>query len=273
MNKQTSRILFTDLDGTLLNSNKEISARNANAIEQALQKGHKIVITTGRPIFSAIRLSEELNLMKEGCYTVSFNGGLIYDNFQHKSIQEIPIPMKYVSLIFHEARKINLHCHTYTDEYVVAEKDTEAFALYKKQIKVTGMVVPDAISHLKKDPIKVCVSDLYNHQNLLDFQALITSLVKDELTSVFSSDVVLEFNLAKVSKGSAIAFLCNYLDIPLQNSVAVGDAENDISMIKAAHIGAVMTNGTSAVKQYADYITQNDNDHDGVAEVIEKFLY
>ncbi len=58
----------------------------------------------------------------------------------------------------------------------------------------------------------------------------------------------------------------------MKNSIAAGDEENDISMIEAAAIGVCMANGNPAVKKLADYVTQNDNNHDGIAEVIQKFI-
>jgi hypothetical protein len=75
------------------------------------------------------------------------------------------------------------------------------------------------------------------------------------------------------SKGAAVHWLCNYLDIPIENSVAAGDSENDISMIEAAGTGCAMQNATEACKNAADYITKLDCNHSGVAEIIEKFLF
>lgn len=79
-------------------------------------------------------------------------------------------------------------------------------------------------------------------------------------------------SLPVLTKGSAVRFLCEYTGIPLCNTIAAGDAENDISMIRAAHIGCAMKNAEEEVKQAADYITENDNNHDGVAEIIHKFV-
>ena len=65
---------------------------------------------------------------------------------------------------------------------------------------------------------------------------------------------------------------CELLQIPLANTVAAGDQENDISMIEAAAVGAAMKNATDAVKASADYITENDCNHSGVAEILRKFI-
>ncbi len=75
-----------------------------------------------------------------------------------------------------------------------------------------------------------------------------------------------------MDKGAAVLQLCRILGISPEQAVAVGDESNDISMIKEAGIGVAVKNAVSAAKEAADYITQNDNNHDAVAEVIEKFM-
>ena len=75
-----SKIFFSDLDGTLLNDHQEITAGNQAAISEALAAGHKIVIATGRPLASARIQAERLKLTGEGCYAITYNGGLIYDS-------------------------------------------------------------------------------------------------------------------------------------------------------------------------------------------------
>ena len=82
----------------------------------------------------------------------------------------------------------------------------------------------------------------------------------------------MEYTPAGVSKGSAVRNLCQYLGIPLEHAVAVGDEWNDISMIQAAGIGAAVKNAVDAVKEAADYVTQRDHNLDAVAEVIDRFL-
>lgn len=76
-----------------------------------------------------------------------------------------------------------------------------------------------------------------------------------------------------MSKGNALLQLAGLLGIPQKNTVAAGDAANDLSMIEAAGVGVAMYNGTEEVKAAADTITTRDNNHDGIAEVIEKYLF
>lgn len=84
--KIKEKILFTDLDGTLLDDQKNISRENIENIETALRGGHKIVVTTGRPLVSAIAQSKSLGLAHEGCYAIAFNGSCIYDFSKNKVV-------------------------------------------------------------------------------------------------------------------------------------------------------------------------------------------
>ena len=95
MNTDT-KILFTDLDGTLLNDQKQISEGNLAAIHMALEKGHKIVISTGRALTSAKKQALALGLTMPGCYIIAFNGACIYDIHEKKVIFSETIPVDYV---------------------------------------------------------------------------------------------------------------------------------------------------------------------------------
>ena len=70
----------------------------------------------------------------------------------------------------------------------------------------------------------------------------------------------------------AVRWMCDHLGIPIENSVSAGDAQNDIEMLQAAHVGAVMCNAFPGIQEYGDYVTEHDNNHDGVAEIIRKFI-
>ena len=83
---QTVKIFFTDMDDTLLNSEKQVTKENMDAISEALAAGHKIVFNTGRPLSGFLPILKELGLDREGCYAIAFNGGLIYDCAAKKTL-------------------------------------------------------------------------------------------------------------------------------------------------------------------------------------------
>ncbi|MCR5420282.1 MAG: HAD family hydrolase [Lachnospiraceae bacterium] len=266
------KILFTDLDGTLLNDNKEVDGKNLDAISRLIASGHKFVISTGRPIQSAVKISEKYGWMGKGFYISSYNGGLIYDCFNHSSIVRYPIKKEYVRYIMDQAYKKGFHAHTYDSVYVVSERENEDLKYYSDAIKVDYVVVPDIMEYLKEDPIKVIVMCRESRERLMDFENSVKLYCDGKLATVFSSPVLLEFSNPMATKGLAVRHFCEHFNIPISCCVAVGDEENDISMITEAGTGIAMCNGTQTTKAAADYITENDNNSCGICEVIERFI-
>jgi len=273
MEKEKNRkIIFLDLDGTLLNDQKEFTDGNRKAIQKALEAGHSVVVATGRPLVSAVAQAENLGLTGKGCYVISFNGGEIYDTENKKSIYRKTVPLPYVRYIFDAAKEMGLHCQTYNDVEILTEADTPALQSYMKSIKVRGRIVPDIIEALDKEPVKMIVIDLNDHDKLLRFRDMTAEWCEGKLDRFFSSPQYLEHVAPGISKGAAVRILCEYLGIPLANTIAAGDAENDISMIEAAGIGVAMANAAPEVKAAADYVTKRTNNEEGVSEIIGRFL-
>lgn len=267
-----TKVLFTDLDGTLLNDAKEISEGNRSAILAALALGHKIVITTGRATSCAVELARRLGLTMEGCYVIAFNGGCIYDMFHQMAIYNRALPLKYVRYLLDTAHNLGVHAHTYLGEYVIAEQDTTDLHRYAAATQMNYQVVPDACSVLTEEPCKVLIVDYENHQPLENYRNAIAEWCKNKADTYFSCRELLEVVPPGVTKGSAIKILCNHLGISMENTISAGDADNDISMLQTTHISVVMKNAADFMHQYGTYITKHDNNHDGIAEVIQQFM-
>lgn len=270
--KTNKKILFMDLDDTLLNYKKEITEENSQAIAQALAQGHLAVINTGRPLIGAIQLVRSLGLDQKGCYAITYNGGLIYDCYEEKPVYKKSIPLSYVAHIFREAARHGLFCQTYTDTHLIAPAQTPELEAYVTNTHVPFLVDSGCPESLTEDPVKVLIIDSEDHRKSDAYRSSIEEWARDKVSIFFSSGIYLEHVAAGVSKGDAMKELCRILDIPLENTVAVGDAENDLPMLETAHIGVAMANATSQVKDVADYITHRDCNHSGVAEVVEKFI-
>lgn len=268
MNK---KILFTDLDGTLLNDRKEITPENQAAVDEALEKGHVIVISTGRPLASARIQAGRLGLTKQGCYAIAFNGAQIYDLHGEKTVYAKCVPHRLIAPLFEAALLRGLHIQTYNDTYVVAKQERQILKRYSEILGVPYLVTDDVEGAVKNDPYKFLIID-ESHQKLVDFQKEVLSEYTDCLTSFFSNDNYLEIVPIGISKGFAVNWMCGHLGIPLENSVAAGDAQNDVEMLEAAHIGAVMCNAFPGIAAHGNYVTKADNNHSGVAEIIQKFI-
>ena len=270
----TKKMLFLDLDGTLLDDNRQITEGNRRALEDALSRGHGVIITTGRPFQGALNLAREMELDKPGCYTIAFNGALIYDWESRQVIFRQTVPMEEVRKVFAAARELGVHVQTYDDLEVLIEPwcDRVLVEKYCRNLAMNYRVEEDVCAALEKDPYKLLVIEENSQEKTNALVRILETEMADKLDSFHSTPTFLDIVKAGMSKGEAVIRLCDMLNIPICDAIAVGDAANDLSMIVAAGVGVAMANGTEDVKAAADYITQRDNNHDGVAEVVERFM-
>lgn len=268
------KILFTDLDGTLLNNQKLVSEGNRAAIQRLLDAGHYLVIATGRPVKSAFKVVKELGLTMPGCYMIAYNGGVIFDCAKEEICMEKVLPLEYARYLFEEAEKYGIYIQTYgEDDKVLTKWDCSELHFYAKGNRnaLDIEVCEDVFAALTQNPKKVLMIDM-SAEKVTKFQQDHSEWEKGKCTSVFSSREFLEYVPLGVDKGTGVKTLCEMLDINLENAYAAGDERNDISMIEAAGVGIAMQNASEETKAAADYITENDNDNDGIAEVIDKLI-
>ena len=274
------KILFTDLDGTLLDDNKDISAEDMSAVRKMIAAGHKFVMTTGRPLTSVKKLAGRYGFLEAGFYLVSFNGGLIYDCESQEAILTRYIPVEEVKAIMDAAHACGMHAHTYSGDLVVSEYETEQLKTYCRLMQMDYVVVKDIreyygqfINVVVKPPIKVNIITPFDHSSLESFRAEMRKTTAGKLFDVFSKPEMLEFSHMKSNKGDAVRFMADFYKVPMDDTIAVGDEENDCPMIEAAGVGVAMANASPVVRNVADYVTERDNNHSGIAEVIEKFVF
>ncbi|MBR2198310.1 MAG: HAD family phosphatase [Fibrobacter sp.] len=274
------KILFTDLDGTLLDDNKDISAEDMSAVRRMIAAGHKFVMTTGRPLTSVKKLAGRYGFLEAGFYLVSFNGGLIYDCESQEAILTRYIPVEEVKAIMDAAHACGMHAHTYSGDLVVSEYETEQLKTYCRLMQMDYVVVKDIreyygqfINVVVKPPIKVNIITPFDHSSLESFRAEMRKTTAGKLFDVFSKPEMLEFSHMKSNKGDAVRFMADFYKVPMDDTIAVGDEENDCPMIEAAGVGVAMANASPVVRNVADYVTERDNNHSGIAEVIEKFVF
>lgn len=269
---QNTKILFLDLDGTLLNDDKEITAGNLTAIHEALAMGHKVVVASGRATVSMLKLAEQMGLTGEGCYAITFNGACIYDLCRQTPVRRFLLPFDTVRFLLDEAYSFGLYAHTYSDTCVVAERKVRELITYTNITHMRYEIVENVCTYLTEEPYKVISINYDAPQKLAAFKDYIEPCIAGRADCFFSCPNYLEFVLPGVSKGNAIRALCAHLGIPMENTVSAGDAENDISMLEATHISAIMKNAQPDMYAHGNYVTEHDNNHDGVAEIIYKFI-
>ncbi|MBR4544447.1 MAG: HAD family phosphatase [Oscillibacter sp.] len=269
-----SKILFLDLDGTLLNDRKELTDGNRQAISDAIGRGHRVVIASGRPLKSVRAQAARFGLDAPGCYAIAYNGAVVYDFTQQRQIFRRSMEPDDLYTVFDEARRRGIYIQTYDREDVVIEpgSSTEYAERYCARIQLEYRVIADVRKDLSEMPVKALSIDFDGQEKTDAFRRWILSEMPGRLDSYFSDKHFLEIVPAGVNKGQGILKLCELLGVPPERSVAAGDEANDMDMIRTAGVGAAMSNAIPELKAAADYVTRRDNNHDGVAEIIARFL-
>ncbi len=266
------KLLFCDMDDTLLTSDKRISDRNLSAIRRLTDSGCGFVMCTGRPLYSCMVLARQYALLGKNYYIASYNGGQIVDTFDSRELVHEGVSFEVVRTLFAEAPRWDLNVQTYNDDCVLVEQDSEYIAWYSKRIRMPYRVVDDVMEALEAEPLKCIVAHMTDHDRLERFQAEIGPKLSDVTENIFSNPVLLEFGSKKAGKGIAVENLSRVLGVDRSDCYAIGDEGNDIDMIKRAGTGIAMANAIDEAKQAADLVTRADNDHDGVAEIIEEVI-
>ncbi|MFI3214419.1 MAG: Cof-type HAD-IIB family hydrolase [Eubacteriales bacterium] len=267
-----TKILFTDLDGTLLLSTSKISPSMKEALTAMIAAGHTLVLSSGRPLNSIISVKEEAGLDFPGIYIIANNGATIYNCDTKEIIAEKRLALEDVDYLLNAAANRNLHMQTYSDTHIISRFETDELKGYHKKIKLPYIVHENPISQLEKGPFKALAIDLDSKSNLEDFKSSLLTYLDNRITAIFSNDRYLEFFSSTAGKGNALVELCDILNIPVANSIAAGDAENDLSMLQAAGTSIAMMNGDHSLKEIADIITTEDNNHDGLIPVITQYF-
>ncbi len=272
-----TKILFTDLDDTLLNSEKEISERARDKIMEMLSKGNHFVLASGRSVSSIFDVLEVLDIQSadsEGkIYMAAYNGAVIYDCTDRSVVEQYDVPIPAAQAIFDMALKRGIHIQTYTDTHIISCAEDRELAYYKKSIKSPYKVGTDLEKELTHAPFKLLAIDIDDRSRLEDLRREVeASDLAEHITCAFSCARYLEFYNKRAGKGNALRNLCSAVHVHIKNSVAAGDEENDITMLEAAAVGVCMANGRPIVKECADVITEHDNNHDGIVEIIDKFI-
>lgn len=268
----SEKILFTDMDGTLLTSTKKVSPSMQRLLTKMVLAGNRLVLTSGRSLSSILKVAQHSGLLFPDTLIITTNGNEVYDYDGRQFLLRKTVPMDIARGVIDLAHKYGLHIQSYNDSHVICEKDSSELSHYKKSTGMEAIFTDDIMGTISAPPTKLLAISLNSRSCLEPLRQDVLKLYGDKVTAMFSCDEYLEIFDKTAGKGNAIRFVCDYLDIPLSNAVAAGDAENDISMLDMAGIGVAMANADPQVKEHADFITEHDNDHDGLADAILKYF-
>ena len=259
------QLIALDLDGTLLNSRKELPEDAVQAIRKVCAAGKTVVFDTGRAV---PELADQIALLPEVRYAIFCSGAGLYDTRERKAFGLKPIPDAQTKRILSVARTKDIMPQlVLADRDVIQASQMDRLEHYNMGVYEKAMtLVPDIYAFAESCTEPFLKINLY-HAEVEERIRTRAQLETPELELVYSEISSLECSAAGVSKGSGLRRLCGLLDIPLEACIAVGDADNDIPMLRTAGLGIAMGNAPDYVKTAADRIV-SDQDHGGCTEAI-----
>ena len=266
-------LICSDLDKTLLVNNL-IPQFNLDAIQKARKLGVKFVVSTGRDIEIITHLLKQLNTdNSDDEYTICCSGAKIYENKNKKIIYINYLSHEIVEQIFDFGKKFpemytvfDTSDGVYVFNDIILKKERNEYGYKYKQLKTL-----DDIKDLKIiRVIFTCKNGTYLNNILKEIKEI--KIFDNKVDYYLTQNQFLEFNNLGVNKGEALKWLCNYLNIDIKETIAIGDSYNDESMLKEAGLGACVKSANDDIKKISKYVCEKDFFEGSVKEVIEKFV-
>ncbi|MCC8154591.1 MAG: Cof-type HAD-IIB family hydrolase [Tannerellaceae bacterium] len=265
------KLLVLDVDGTLLNSQKEITPHTLATLTKAQQMGLRIVLASGRPTHGLIDIAKQLELDKYNGYVLSYNGGRIFDMKADKLLYEKRVNPQMVPYLQKKADKNGFAIFTYYYDTILTNQPEnihiqEEAALNKMSVKG----VENFSEAIDFAPCKIMlVSD--NEEALVGLENHWKKRLAGTLDVFRSEPYFLEVVPENIDKANTLGILLETIGIKSEEVIAIGDGVCDITMIQSAGLGIAMGNAQYSVKRCTDYTTTS-NDEEGVSKAVEKHI-
>jgi Cof subfamily protein (haloacid dehalogenase superfamily) len=263
---QMIKLVAIDLDGTLLNDSKRVSDQTAEALRCLPSRGVKVVIASARPPRSVRHIYHLLNL---DTLQINYNGALIWNEPEKKSVFHCPLPGPLV------ARMVEIARDWFDDVIVGCEVMDRWFTdrVDDAHTTETGrMFKPDVIAPLEtfiaNDTTKLMF--LAEPKVISELEPLLYKTFGEQVQILQTDDNLLQIMSPQGGKSTALQWVADHYDIPMQQVMAIGDAPNDVGMLQLAGVAVAMDNARTIVKDVADWIAPSNNNH-GVHAALVKY--
>jgi Cof subfamily protein (haloacid dehalogenase superfamily) len=261
------RLIALDLDGTLVGPDLTIRPRVRDAIARAREAGVAITLVTGRMLAAARPYARELGI--DGTI-VCYQGAAMFDVMSGAVVQMTPVRQDVTREVLAWAEERGIHAQCYLDDVLYVQSINAFSKRYTDLARVEPHIVPSLRAAFDQQPtIKIVLVD--DPGPAAEHLAALTPLLGDRAYLTRSHVDFVEILDPRVNKGEALAFVAGGYGATLAETLAVGDAWNDLPMLKAAGIGVAMGSGPPELLALADAVVA-DVGHDGVAEAIERFV-
>ena len=262
------KLVASDFDDTLLRSDGTISAHTLEVIRDFEARGGVFLVNTGRMMTSILQEVKRVGL--EGL-VVGFAGALIVDSRTGEKVVEQFVPCADAVQAAEELEALDLQVQTYVGEDLLVNRKNDYTRAYEKACRVTAKETGIPVSRYLREhgisPYKVLA---FAEPALVKAQVARINAEHKGLFACYSKPYFIEISARGTNKANAIRLVAERYGISADETVAVGDGNNDVPMIAYAGLGAAVANGCEEAKNAADVITAS-NDEDGVAKLIETY--
>lgn len=277
---QNIKLVALDLDGTLYNSNGVISNGNRETLKEIIDRGITVVISTGRPYIGLpIADMKEIGID----YAITANGAGVYRMADRYCLQEDAISTEAGVTLLQKLHQLPVHIDAFIDGNAYTQESTRQYIpklrvpeSLRSYIRDTRTVVENLADFVAANALtiqKLTINFIPDDDGNLSFREETAALLDQypEYHYVSGGFRNIEVNKTGVSKAKGLRFLCETLHIPLSQTMACGDSENDYDIVTTAGIGVAMANAEPVLLNSADFVSRS-NEEDGVAYAIKQFI-
>ncbi len=266
------KMVVSDMDGTLLNSNLEISQENLNAINDLREKGIRFCIATGRP---EQLLKEYIDPLRMEDPIIMYNGSVIGHPFQKEKLYELKLDKEDVKSIIEYCEENDIICMPYSKDKIISKPNyrVDFFEERNKNLEEKNKTVFEDIRDIDKIINENNINKILLIENDKEKYAKIKKMLATypQFEIVTSQKGFIDINPRGASKGNALKVLADHFGYKLSEIVVFGDQDNDVSMLEIAGMSVAMANASVNAKKVSKYATVSNNDS-GVAKWIRKHL-
>ena len=265
------KLLVLDVDGTLLNDEREISKRTLAALLKVQQMGVRIVLASGRPTYGLMPLAKTLELGNYGGFVLSYNGCQIIKAQNGEILFERRINPEMLPYLEKKARKNGFAIFTYHDDTLITDSPDNEYIKNEALLNNLKIIKEDEFSTaIDFAPCKcMLVSD--KEEALIELEQHWEKRLAGTLDAFRSEPYFLEVVPCGINKANTLGALLEHLEVTREEAIAVGDGVCDVTMLQLAGMGVAMGHSQDSVKVCADYVTAS-NEEDGVALAVEKLI-
>ncbi len=264
------KILVLDIDGTLVNSKKEITPETLKYLLMIQEQGHIVALASGRPYPGMKAFAKQLKLQEFGGYVLAFNGGKVISCKTDEVVFQKAIPNSYLKIIYDYAIAHQIGMVTYKGDEVLTGTEIDGYMEY--EARLNSMVIHKVDNFLEAVDFDMTKCLLTAEPDKAEiYEKELSELLAPELNVFRSEPYFIEITTKGVDKAESVDKLVNTIGMRQEDTICCGDGFNDLTMVQYGGVGVAMGNAQQIVKDNADYITASC-DEDGIVQVIKEFI-